>query len=191
MSSEFWITTVAIVLGPILAVLISRQLQVRDRERERKLYVLRSLLSTRKAQLSQDRVMALNLIEIEFAGKKKILEKFNDLMQTYSDRQKWESGNANVLNAVNEEVDRKSVLLIDEIARDLGYKFDQIKILSGGYYPKGLGVAEEQQQIIREFLVGLRQGKLLLPVGVVDFVQTSGTGDSNGQEASENEGPSA
>lgn len=171
MSPEFWITTAAIFLGPVSAVLVAQGLQNRERRRDRKLFVLRSLLSTRKAQLSIERVTALNLVELEFADKPAVLERFRQLMATYGDASRWESRDVSILRQINEEVDEKSVRLIDEIARSLGYKYDQIDILRGGYYPRGLGLAEEQQQVIREFLVGLREGKLALPVAVLDYVE--------------------
>jgi hypothetical protein len=169
MTTEFWITTAAIVIGPIVAVTLAQWLQVRAARRERKLFVLRALMSTRRAQLSQERVAALNLIDIEFWDQKRVTQAFRELSAIYNDRARWQNADLDVRKALLEDLDDKSVRLVHEIARSLGHKYDQMDILRGGYYPEAFGIIEEQQAVIRDFLVGLRQGRLLLPVGVVDY----------------------
>ena len=169
MSAEFWITTAAVVIGPIAAVVIAQQLQAWQQAKERRLFVLRSLMATRRAQLSHERVVALNLIEIEFHGKPKVMKAFRDLIEIYNDADRWRSEDTAVRRKLLDDLDDKSVNLTSSIASVLGYRLDKLDILRGGYYPDAFGQQEEQQKIIREFLVGLRQGSLLLPVGVVDY----------------------
>ena len=62
-----WITVLAIVVGPILALLAQRALDsLREEKRRQKLYF--TLMSTRAAWLSNEHVQALNSIDIVFAG---------------------------------------------------------------------------------------------------------------------------
>lgn len=173
MTAEFWVTTGAIVIGPIVAVLAAQWLQARQARRERKLFVLRALMSTRRAQLSQERVAALNLIDIEFWDHTAVTQSFRELSAIYNDRARWQNQDPNVRQGLLEDLDDKSVRLVHEIARSLGHKYKELDILRGGYYPEAFGVMEEQQAVIREFIVGLRQGKLLLPVGVVDYTKAA------------------
>jgi hypothetical protein len=183
MTAEFWITTSAIVVGPIAAVAIAQWLQVQQGKRERKLFVLRALMGTRRAQLSQERVVALNLVEIEFSDKQRVVAALRQLLTIYNDRDRWIKEDQAVRRKLLDDLDDSSVRLIEEIAVSLGYKFDQIDILRGGYYPEAFGVQEEQQRIIREFIVGLRQGTLLLPVAVLDYHNAPKGGQENAEKA--------
>lgn len=168
MSAENWVTIGSIILGPILAVLAAQYLQSRERKRERQLYVLRALMSTRKAQLHPDRIMALNLIDIEFAANSRVIGPFRELIKIYNDTERWKSEDAEARKRLFDDVDDASVRLIEAISKSLGYRYDNIDILRGGYYPDGLAVQEEQNRVIREFFVGMREGKLFLPVALLD-----------------------
>lgn len=168
MSGEFWITTAAIVIGPLSAVIISQWLQSRDKLKDRQLYVLRALMSTRRAPLNYDRIMALNLIDIEFSKNSNIRKIFKDLMTIYNDVDRWKNEDQDVRSRLLDDVDDASVRLIEAISKHLGYKYDNIEILRGGYYPSGLSDQEEQNRIIREFFVGMRNGSLYLPVALLD-----------------------
>lgn len=168
MSAEFWITTAAIVVGPIFAVLITYKLQRSNDQQQRRLAVFRSLMATRKTQLSPERVQALNLVEVEFYGKSSVLAKFKSLIETYNDQQRWRSTDVAVLKAVNQEVDDRTVQLLDEMGKVLGYRLASLELLRGGYYPEAFSQLEYQQQQIREFLVGLNSGQKVVPTAVVD-----------------------
>ena len=60
----------AVILGPILAVQTQKYIELIQETEKRKLHIFRTLMSTRATRLSQEHVTALNMIDIEFYGKK-------------------------------------------------------------------------------------------------------------------------
>ncbi|MEI4233077.1 DUF6680 family protein [Roseovarius sp. D22-M7] len=168
MTAQFWITTAAIVLGPVVAVIITFLLQKRSDLRQRKLFVFRSLMTTRKTPLSPERVQALNLVEVEFHKEKNVLDKFERLLRTYNDQVRWRSDDTEIRNEVIKEVDDRTAELLREMGSVLGYRLENLDLLRGGYYPEAFSTLEKQQEEIREFLVGLNKGIRHLPTAVVD-----------------------
>jgi hypothetical protein len=67
------LTLIAIVLGPIIAVGITLWIEARRRVRERRLYVLRMLLTTRHLPADPQYNAAINLIPIEFNNQPKVM----------------------------------------------------------------------------------------------------------------------
>ena len=55
------------------------------------------------------------------------------------------------------------------MGRVLGHKLDNLELLRGGYYPEAFNELERQQEEIREFMVGLKNGELHLPIAVLDI----------------------
>jgi hypothetical protein len=122
-------------------------------------------------------VNALNLVDIEFSDQPKVLSALRNLLAVYNDRNRWINENEVVRRQLLDDVDEKSVRLIQEIAKCLGYSFEQLDILRGGYYPEAFGLIEEQQKVVREFLVGLRAGQMFVPVAVLDYTQVQTNAD--------------
>ena len=169
MSAEFWITIAAIIVGPVFAVIIAQVLQRREESKQRKLFVFRALMTSRKTPLSPERVTALNLVEIEFFRHARVLSKFRELLEIYNDLPRWESPDEATKQQTIEKVDDKSAELLGEIGRCLGYKLENLELLRGGYYPRAFSYVEQQQHSIREFLVALNEGRRSLPIAVVDY----------------------
>jgi hypothetical protein len=69
-----WAILAATFLGPAFAVLVTRIVDARRELSSRQLHVFRTLMATRRAQLTAEHVTALNLIEIDFQGKKEVLQ---------------------------------------------------------------------------------------------------------------------
>lgn len=168
MSAEFWITTAAIVIGPVIAVLISWCLQDRASNRDRKLYILRALLSTRKMQLSPDRVMALNLVEVEFHGVQKVMDAYKPLFAIYCDRPRWQNEDQDERTRLEKDLSAASTRLIEEIAKALGFKFEQLEIRDGGYAPEAYEQREKQEHEIRDYIVRLSRGNAFVPFALLD-----------------------
>lgn len=61
-----WLMIAAVLLGPIIAVQLTRYLDNKKEERERKLQVFKTLMATRAYTVSWDHVVALNRIDLEF-----------------------------------------------------------------------------------------------------------------------------
>lgn len=61
---------VAVVVAPIFAVQVQKWLEIFREQRGRKLWVFKTLMATRAENLSSEHVKALNMIDLEFRGKK-------------------------------------------------------------------------------------------------------------------------
>lgn len=70
MAAKDWVTIAAIILGPILAVQAQKILEGRREKRTRRLDLFRTLMKTRAERISRDHVQALNMIDIEFYGRR-------------------------------------------------------------------------------------------------------------------------
>tara|TARA_B100001093_G_C26434465_1_gene845421 strand:+ start:219 stop:500 length:282 start_codon:yes stop_codon:yes gene_type:complete len=78
------LTISALIVGPILAVLVTRFFDhVMDR-RKRKIAIFKDLILNRRMPLSAGFVSALNLIELEFRENKMVIDSFNALMENFS-----------------------------------------------------------------------------------------------------------
>lgn len=68
---DLWLgiaVVIATLLGPILAVLVTRWIDNRRQHKSRQMEVFRALMRSRRSALSADYVTALNTVEVEFAG---------------------------------------------------------------------------------------------------------------------------
>ena len=64
-----WVMVAAILCGPVLAVQAQKWIEVAREKRNRRLNVFKRLMATRGALLSPAHVEALNMIDLEFAGR--------------------------------------------------------------------------------------------------------------------------
>jgi len=65
-----WITISAIIIGPILAVQAQKFIEAVRYKKQRRLNLFHTLMSTRASRVSNEHVGALNMIDIEFYGRK-------------------------------------------------------------------------------------------------------------------------
>ena len=133
------LTVLAILIAPFLAVQVSEKLNERKEARKRKMGIFSVLMATRATGLSPKHVEALNRIDIEFYGISEVTDA-------------WKEYNDHLSQALNIAVDNKEgwetwgskredllVALLSEMATYLGYKFDNVHIKRGHYYPKAYG----------------------------------------------------
>jgi hypothetical protein len=164
--------------GPIAAVLVTRGVDnLRDKER-RRLEVFRSLMRTRRMPLSQEHVSALNLVEIEFISKPKVIAAFKALLSHY-DSGYGANKTLDELKAANDKADALRTTLLSAIAVVLGYNFEQMDILRGSYMPQGWGVELDEQTAVRKGLAELLSGRRPLPIYVAQSPPTATPTDNN------------
>ncbi len=148
---------IATLLGPVLAVVVTRRIDEGRAQTARRLEIFRALMRTRNAPLLPDHVNALNLVEVEFHRVPDVLTIYRELMlhintgTTFDE--KWAQRHRSYLTK-----------LLSAMAKNLGYGFEQLEVFEGGYYPKGWGQTEEQQLAMRLGLIELFSGKRSLPV---------------------------
>ncbi|MGC8536922.1 MAG: DUF6680 family protein [Rhizomicrobium sp.] len=137
---------IATLLGPVLAVYVTRRIDEARQVRERRLTIFRSLMATRRATLAADKVMALNMVEIDFYGIKPVEDAHQEVMAHINLPRPlpadWGDRHRKLLTK-----------LLSEMAKVLGYDLQQLDVLEGGYYPQGFADIElEQQELRREFI---------------------------------------
>jgi len=163
-----WLTILALITGPILAVQIQKFLERLKETKARKVQIFRDLMATRAAGLAYQHVVALNLVGIEFHG-----EKFANVVNawmTYLDHLNSFPRDDEAM--VKVWIDKKFDLLSDllyEMGKSLGFNFDKVHIKKAGYLPKGYADQEEEQNFIRKSLVELFSEKRSIPMTIVSF----------------------
>ena len=160
-SIEAWLTIVAIIIGPILAVQAQKWIERRREDRFRKLYLFRELMATRAARLSQRHVEALNLIDLEYPGDKAKDKSVHEAWRSYLD----------ALGTPNDP-ERQEIIfskrndafteLMYQMAKRLDFPFDKVAIQRNVYSPIGHGKVEDDQELIRRGIVELLTGKRAL-----------------------------
>lgn len=156
-------TIVAIVLGPILAVIITRIIDDRRADKQRKMEIFRTLMRTRKMPIHIEHVGALNLVEIEFSSDDAVVSAWKNYLQNLNERIASTASEAEHRTFAQR---RESLLtkLIHEIAKNLNFEVEQLDILEGNYLPQGWSDADWEQKLVRLALLELLQGRRALVI---------------------------
>ena len=136
------LTIVAIVTGPVTAVLTTRFLDRRHDKRRRQNELLVSLMRTRGARLSAEHVGALNAIQLEYHGRERILDAYRRYIEHLGVPL---PPVAEQYAYFNQREDR-FLDLIASIAQDLDYQFDKRNLERLSYAPQAWGDYESLQR---------------------------------------------
>jgi hypothetical protein len=155
-----WLTLAAIVVGPILAVVVSQLRDDRRNAADRRLKVFRDLLQTRGLRLDPVHVGALNLVDLEFY-------RFPDVRSSYANY-------ISHLNSPMPPVDEQGryfsqrydifLNLLAAMAKSLKFDFDKRELERNSYVPVAW---DDQQELQRQNAVLLNQllsGQRNLPI---------------------------
>lgn len=148
-----WITFLALLLGPIIALMTQRILDgLREKDtRRRALYF--TLMSTRAAWLSNEHVQALNSIDIVFAGDANIRDlwkKCLDHLATDENLPNWNDTLADLRSDLYQAIGNK-----------FGFRYTTDYIKRGIYFPKYHGkVVESQNKLLLGLAQAVENGKL-------------------------------
>lgn len=159
------LTICALILGPIMAVQIQKVIDRAKESRNRRLWVFKTLMATRHATLSIDHVSALNRIDLEFPDNKK----YHDVIEAWKLYFNHLSNPANGEKNLEVWISKSDDLLADllyEMSRALNYNFDRSLIKRNVYSPRGHAKIEYENQMIREKLIEVFDGKRTLPIDV-------------------------
>ena len=164
-----WIMVAAVLLGPIIAVQLTRYIDNKKEIRQRKLDLFRTLMATRAYNLSWDHVAALNRIDIEFdsriAKEKQVLDAWKSYLDLLND--KTISGEPWNIKRVDLFVD-----LMHEMAKVLDYDFDKTHIKNSSYSPAAHGNTESENNEIRIGIIKVLKGESAFPVEIREVNQT-------------------
>jgi hypothetical protein len=150
-----WAILAATFLGPIFAVLVTRFIDQRREVRNRRLYIFRTLMATRRAQLTTEHVTALNLIEIDFQGKREVLAAWKE----YFNNLATDPNNEPALKRAYAERPAALTKLLHAIAKVVRYKIEQLDIMAGGYTPQAVYDNFQRQQEIQAAAIEVLSGK--------------------------------
>lgn len=169
-----WLTIIAIIVGPVLAVQAQKWIERAREKRNLRLYTFKRLMATRGAVLSPTHVEALNMIDLEFAGKGK---------KDVEVRQRWEEYLDNLTHVVQDpekhqaELDawskRNNDLLVNllvSMSRAVGYNFTSVQIRRGVYTPLGHANFEFETQAFRRGWIQVLLGNRAIPMDVRSFL---------------------
>ena len=133
--------------------------------------IFKVLMATRATPLYLQHVEALNMIDIEFFGNKKITEAWKLLLDNFVNYPK-DIKEQNYQTKLNSCMEKSSDLLVDllyEMARSLNYNFDKVHLKRGAYIPKGHADYILDQEFIRRAFVGVLLGQVPIPIKVVNL----------------------
>ncbi|MDE0147330.1 MAG: hypothetical protein OXM58_03075 [Rhodospirillaceae bacterium] len=156
-------TILAIILGPIFAVLVTRYVDKQRASETRKMDIFRTLMRTRKMPIHFEHVGALNLIEIEFANETRIISAWKKYLQNLSENPP-QALSGSELQAFEKKRDSLLTKLIYEIATSLDFRVEQLDILEGNYLPQGWDDDAREQKLARQGLIEVLQGRRPLVV---------------------------
>lgn len=168
MTLNEFLTIVAIVIAPVVAVQVQKKLEVFREQRGRKLWVFKTLMATRAATVSAEHVQALNMIDLEFREKR--YKSVTIAWKTYLDHLSSYPKDDEKLQPIwgERRVDLLTNLLL-EMGRSLGYEFDEVHVKKGIYAPEAHGRLEDENVFIRRGLLDLLYGDTSLKMNVTSF----------------------
>jgi hypothetical protein len=156
----------AVLLGPIIAVQLTRFLDDQKEIRERKVNIFKSLMATRAYTVSWQHVEALNRIDLEFDKHHRKEKEVIEAWKEYLD----------LLNNTAMPIDQWGIKRIDllvellhKMARVLNYDFDKTHIKNSSYSPRAHGETEDQQAALRKGLIEVLDGKRTLPIAITNL----------------------
>lgn len=165
------ISVFSILLSPVIALEIQKRLDERRNRRERKLSVLRRLMTTRATDISSAHVEALNSIEVEFYATKGPDKKVLDAWRNYINHVNRPMGAGPAADRWVETRKELLVAVMYEMAQSLGYDIDRVTIKNNVYWPKGQVDMEMEQHALRKAALKVLSGEAPIAATVVGPVE--------------------
>lgn len=153
-------TLLAIVVGPITAVLVTRFIDYKSEAKARRITVFRNLLQTRGIRLDPLHVASLNVIELEFYKSEKVRSAFKAYIQHL----------ASPMPPTEEQdpyfAQRSDLFteLLSEMGKELNYSFDKRDLDRHSYVPRGWGDDNDLQRHNAALINDLLSGRRAIPV---------------------------
>lgn len=151
-------TAVAAVLGPLIAISVTRMSDDRKEVRDRQMAIFRTLMRTRKMPIHIEHVGALNLVEIEFVTEPAVLNAWREYLKNLG-----EPYPAQATEPIQAQFQKRRDLLltklISEIAKALKFEVEQMDIFEGNYIPQGWNDDDFEQRLVRKGLIDVLHGR--------------------------------
>ncbi|MGH6790297.1 MAG: DUF6680 family protein [Pseudolabrys sp.] len=163
MNIDTWAVVLATIIGPVSAVFITRWNDHRREDRNRRLHVYRVLMATRRSNISEDHVAAINLVEVEFHGVTPVIEAWSAYL-THLNTPSPSNATEAQHGQWNERRGELLAILLVKIAAHLGITKGEIEILHGGYAPQGWATRDQRLVDIQNYAIRLSQGQAVVPM---------------------------
>lgn len=138
------INVVAIIVIPIIAVVIGRILQDRSEKRKDKVNVFTHLMSYRMfGYVNQYSVNVLNSVPIVFHDDDKVIENFNNYINSLAIRKED-------VSLKEKEIENNKTKMLEAMAKSLGYKKINWELIQSPYVPTGLIEQIEAENIFKK-----------------------------------------
>lgn len=176
MTAKDWVTVAAVILGPIFAVQAQKFLESLREKHSRRLELFKTLMKTRAERLSRDHVQALNLIDIEFYGRRVFGTRFQlakekrvtNAWKNYNDhlnqRTKYDS-----VEPWLRDGDILFTRLLYEMSNALGYDYDEVQLKRDSYRPEAHVNIENAQLDVLTGLASVLRHERAIPMAVTHF----------------------
>lgn len=151
-------TAGAAIIGPAVAVWITRMSDDRKEVRARRMDIFRTLMRTRKMPIHFDHVGALNLVEIEFVNDREVIAAWKNYLKNLGERLPPDA-NKDDENTFSKARENLLTKLIHEISKVLKFKVEQLDILEGNYIPQGWNDDDWEQKLVRTALIDVLGGR--------------------------------
>jgi hypothetical protein len=155
------LTLIAIVTGPIFAVLLTWWLDRKYRATDRRLGIFRDLMQTRGLRLYPQHVAALNIIELEFYNNSEIRTAFKNYIDHLGQPTPEKESDQGLFNESRLEL---LMDLLSEIGNEVGYKFDKMELVRRSYVPVGWHNDHYLQQKNAKLLNSILSGERPIPI---------------------------
>ncbi len=125
------INCIAIIIAPIISVWIAQKLQDKDKKRQDKMEIFKTLMAGRIYGWTSQSVNALNTIDIVFADEAEVIKQWRKYYEAL-----WVNNPDNKQRQII--IDEQEALLV-EMAKALGYKDSiTLKTIQKPYMPEGM-----------------------------------------------------
>lgn len=161
-----WLMIFAVLIGPVVAVQLTRYLDEKKEVRERKLNIFKTLMATRAYSVSWDHVMTLNKIDLEFDKSNKKEREVIEAWKEYLDLLGTKDISGETWNVKRVDL---LVELLHKMAKVLDYDFDKTHIKNSSYSPIAHGKLEDEQSAMRQGLIEVFEGKRVLPMHITNW----------------------
>jgi hypothetical protein len=176
MNGKDWITVAAVIAGPILAVQAQKYIEVFRDKKQRRLTIFKALMSTRAERLHREHVRALNMIDIEFYGRRV----FRTRYQTSREKavtNAWKNYNDHLNNKASYNSDELWAKdgetlftnLLYQMSIALGYDYDEVQLKRDCYRPEAHANIEKAQLDVLSGLADVLKWKRSFPMAVTHF----------------------
>lgn len=172
-----WVMSFAVLISPVVAVQVQKFIERVKEKQGRRLQIFKALMSTRADRVSREHVQALNMIYIEFYGRRV----FRNRWQSNDEKSvcdAWKTYNAHLndksydsLDAWYKRGDDLFTELLYEMSQALGYDFDKVQLKSDAYKPTAHVDLENAQLAVLSGWAKILNNEQSLRMEVTNFPQ--------------------